>query len=257
MNSTSPARSPSRCSAARLSPVSAAALIRFLPVAALALCGCQGPQPIRADLAAAAVRVEAVAKSGYREGASDGYTASDAPLNAGAFERVDYGSLRDIVVWVEPAGGSSVARAAANGEVVLTAQPVRTPPVVLVSVGGALSVENRGSLTEEVYSVAEGLAVNLGAIAPGEKRQVTLERPGVFELLSSTRAAPLATIFVTPSPWAMVSAAGKTLLFNDLPPGAATVHAWHLRLPAESAKISLPAGGGARLQLRVGVDALD
>lgn len=221
------------------------------------LSGCQGPQPIRPDLAAAAIHVEARAKSGYHESAGDGYTKSDDPVNAGAFERVNYASLGDIVVWVEPQTPASAPHAPLNGRVTLTSRPNLNPPVVVVSVGGTLTIENQGALTEEVYSVSESQHLNTGALAPGAKVDIPLEHAGVIELLSAARSAPLATVFIAGTPWTQLAQSGQTVVFTDLPPGAATVHAWHPRLPAESIRVSLPAGGGATARVRVGVDALE
>ncbi len=220
--------------------------------------GCEAPVRIRPGLAAVRVRVVAEPKRGYSKPRTDEYGVSDGPPNAGAYERVDYSTLGDIVIWAAPVEGPAYTPHSPTVTLRVTDTPAREDglPLYATGVGGKLVVRNDGAQVRHLYSVSHANGFDLGAIPPGQEASHLVRTPGVIELLDTTRSDPVAVIFVAQTPWVRVSHNRETVTFTDLPPGSCQVKCWHPRLPASGATVTLLADQVSKTRVTVGVNAL-
>lgn len=237
----------------------------------LAAVGCAPSLRVAPGLAGVRVQVRAAPKAGYvppsEDVVVDSYgrvdmLAPDVPAS-GPFAHYDYRTLDGIVVALAPAAGVPSSRPPAAAAVTIppqssaaAASSAAATPIVAVSVGGTLTIRNNSSTPESVYSVSPGNTFDLGAIAPGASASHTLTAVGVVEILADSRDAPLACVYVAPSPWVAVARAGSRADFEDVPPGRCQATAWHPRLPGMERTLSLVADRATETTLTIGVNAL-
>jgi hypothetical protein len=208
------------------------------------------------DRAALSVSIRAEPKQGYRDPRRDSATYDMSMIGAGrAYEPVEYAALDDVVVWVEIPGESQASQT-------ITIDVGRpSTPLKVCGTRDAWKIENSGAEALAVYARHEsGDVSDLGTVAPG----ATSHHPkahGFVELLSDARPYPLARVYVAPistagANRARVVKSGQRVVFNDLPPGAARVTAWHPRLPGSSAQLNLAPGTTGSATLVIGVNQL-
>jgi hypothetical protein len=209
------------------------------------------------DRAALTVTVRAEPKLGYRDPRRDSATYDMSMIGAGrAYEPVEYAALDDVVVWVEVPGESSASQT-------ITIDVGRpSTPLKVCGTRDAWKIENSGAEGLAVYARYEsGDVSDLGTVAPGATVSHHPKSHGFVELLSDARPYPLARVYVAPIPTAGANRArvvnsGRRVAFNDLPPGAARVTAWHPRLPGSSTQVNLVPGATGSATLVIGVNQL-
>jgi hypothetical protein len=220
----------------------------------LIVCGGCG-QRVQPKPGAAAVVLEVGAKP--KAGAGERFTrvpvydaAPRAVAATGQFERVDYNSLGDIVVWLEPAPEGTAAR----GPQVVSFDPTQPSDVVhAAAVGQEVLLRNGGGAPASLYSVSDENDFDLPGIRPGGSAAYTVRAPGLIEVLADPSLPPVALIYAAPSPWVARARAGETVVFDDVPPGTYEALSWHPRLPGKSATVSLAPNQVTRATLDVGV----
>lgn len=220
----------------------------------LVCAGCQAPLSIPAGRSAIRVRFDAVAKKGYREPSSAAYSSDYAPANVGAFERVDYRALHDLVVWVEPADDQQ--RPAPPEVVIEAGHAARVPTLLAVASAGSRLRIRVGDVRETIYSVSPGNEFHLGSLEPHSEVEWRVAQEGVIEIWSARWLDPIATVYVAPTPWVRVADGDETVTFNDLPPGRCRVSCWHARLPGGTSTVELLADRASSVRLTVGVNSL-
>ena len=70
------------------------------------------------------------------------------------------------------------------------------------------------------------------------------------------KQAPIAQVYVAPSPFVERARSRDTVSFYDVPPGEYQVVTWHPRLPGSAQPISLRGDDTSRATVTVGVNAL-
>jgi hypothetical protein len=210
----------------------------------LVLIGCAStaPEPpIAADRARLVVTLKAEPKQGWRDPKTDSAYTGTAQIGMGKqFETVDYESLDEIVVWVEPA---MVAPAEVSGITIDLGAPT---PALRVAPAGVVWFVKGGSA---YLRTEEGKVMNLAS-----SNRPTVR--GYVEVMTESKPEPVARLYVTPTRFAQVGESNKRLTFDDLPPGPARLVSWHPRLPGSQASIDLPAGQSTSATLTVGVNSL-
>jgi hypothetical protein len=177
------------------------------------------------------------------------------------YAKVDYTSLDDVVIWLEP-----VDRNAA------TASPAPPPPITVdvdptkavdpddlsaaVAVGQHVVFHNRGSRAGSVYSVSDGNEFHLGTVPPDGRGEYVARSPGLIEVVTTSLTDPIATLYAAPTPWVRRVHGGQTITFNDLPPGRYCIVSWHPRLPGHEATVNLTADRTTDASIIVGVHGL-
>ena len=233
-----------------------ALLITWLNILAC-LAGCQSmPQP-SPGMAALRVNVIAEPKSGYKSADSVSVydnIGSSPSLGEGAYERVNYSALDEIVVWAEPSGAGGGSRATATIDV-NAAKPSRNVDRA-VAIGQRIVLRNQGTKPANIYSVSDGNEFDLGTIPAGGAGEYTIKSAGVIEILCLGAKEPVALIYAAPTGWVSLTRSGKSVDFNDLPPGQCRVFSWHPRLPGSETSVLLSPNQVGTASIRVGVNAL-
>ena len=213
-------------------------------VFALALAACaSGPVEPAAGRAAVGGTVQLVPPAGAGEHAGPG-AYGDRRLSDVRW--VDYSTPGFAVVYLD-------AGTRPGGRVALAVEETRTgtrlaPRVEVVGVGGEIAIANRASHAAVVSIPAVGRVEQLAA---GGEIALAVERAGPVEIFLLGSAEPV-LVFASPGPFARPDADGRYAL-NDLPPGRATLRAWHPRLPAVSRQLELVAGEVASVDFALGV----
>ncbi|HEY2588669.1 MAG TPA: carboxypeptidase-like regulatory domain-containing protein [Tepidisphaeraceae bacterium] len=228
------------------------------------LTGCQaGPHP---GLAALKVTARAEPKQGVpmqssEVGVYDRPASSHYGGGGGAFEKVDYASLANIVVWIQPAGATptTMPAGAPPGPPVridVGDKPSGDDKVIGAGVGQQLIFVNRTARAMTIYSVSDGNDFDLGRVPPGGERNYVVHSPGLIEVLTDSSDQPLARVYAAPNSHVAVTHSGGEVTFNDLPPGQYRVLSWHPRLPGSEATVDLRPNQVQSMTITVGVNAL-
>lgn len=241
---------------------------------ALLNAACQPAPKSARGLAALTVRVIAEPKSGYTAPSdSDAYSMGQpAGDSDDRFARVNYRELRDIIVSVHPLSSNAGTQArpdatpqmdrAAVSLSIHSERPNRprsseiAGPVIGAAVGARIAIRNSTSAPHEVYSLAPGNEFDLGTVAPGASAEAIIQSPGLIEVLSASRDAPIGWVYAVDTPWVQTVTARSNLVLTNLPPGEYEIRSWHPRLPGESRAVRLEPDRTERVELRVGVDQL-
>jgi hypothetical protein len=210
----------------------------------------------------AALHVDVVAdpKAGYHP-ANYHVLVYDAPAPAMAadYEKVDYASLDEVVVWAEPAEGSPTSGVNAEAlpvRVDVDPQKASDHLAAAVAVGQRLILHNAGNKSGAVYSVSDGNNFHLGTLAPGESGEYVVQSPGLIEVVTTSLEEPIATVYAAPTRWVRLTRAGQRIDFNDLPPGRYKIVSWHPRLPGHETRVSLSPDHVSHASINVGVSGL-
>jgi hypothetical protein len=231
-----------------------------LLLALLGGAGCESATKPAPGTGALRVKVIAEPKTGYRdpqEASTYDYGGPSRPTETGAFERVDYASLGDIIVWLEPEGAAGPPgtdarpltiefdEAKAGGDAVRAA-----------AVGQRIVFQNRGAAPANVYSGSDGNEFDLGTMPPGGRGEYGVKSAGLIEVLSDRAREPVALVYAAPTRWVALARSGGTVDFTDVPPGHYKLRSWHPRLPGHESAIDLAPDRTARATIKVSVNGL-
>lgn len=202
------------------------------------------------------VTVHAESKSGWQDPRKQSDYTGLRPGEAKAFETVDYTNLNEIVLWLEPQlqpGAAGVVSSAGN----LSINLGTTRPNLMVAGRGSIwDFRNATGKAEQVFlRMDSGKVVNLGSIA-GPGQSFSPDVVGLVEVMLASKPEPIARVYVAPSAFVRVVAAGTPVMFVALPAGPAKLVAWHPRLPGASTEINLEPGKTTRTSLTIGVNSL-
>jgi hypothetical protein len=221
--------------------------------------GCQATPRPSPGMAALRVNVVAEPKAGAKPAGESGAGYDGAPGAAsygeGAFERVNYSALDEIVVWAEPSGALQTTGAAPVTIQIDAGKPSRNIDRA-VGVGQKLIMRNHGAQPANIYSVSEKNEFDLGSVPAGASAEYLVKSPGIIEILCPTVKDPVAQVYAAPTRWVSLTRAGRSVDFNDLPPGLCRLISWHPRLPGSETSITLSADQFAITSIKVGVNAL-
>lgn len=201
------------------------------------------------------VTVQALSHKDMKPPKVDEY--SGLPVDPKGAARVDYKKLGDIVVYAEAVGVPDASKPLDAALAAKLPEPGKSPPLVLGSVGGELSIKNATDKVQTFYSMADGNSFRLEALKPGETRKAPLAAAGDFDLLIESSDDPVAHIFVAPTARARLATAGDTVEWKDVPPGEYRVTTWHPRLPGITRAVKLEDLKTAKLTVSVGVREAD
>jgi hypothetical protein len=219
----------------------------------MAAMGCQSmPRPAPGM---AALRVQPIGepKAGSKPPADVSvYDSPSGPsLGTGAFERVDYSNLDQIVVWLEPAASASGKPAASPVVVDVEARKPAAMVAHVSSVGQRLLIRNRGAGPGNFYSVSDGNEFDVGTVPPGGQAEYMVKTEGLIEILSAAAKDPVAQIYAAPSRWVRLTRSGQSVDFTDLPPGRYRLISWHPRLPGTEQTVDLAPNQVAPTSIKV------
>jgi hypothetical protein len=218
---------------------------RWFTFVVVGLIGCASksgaPPPAAPDRATLVVTVRAEPKKGWHDPKHDSAYAGMSDIGQGKqFETVDYETLDEIVVWVEPVGWDNPNRIPFRFDSARASQ-------LQVAVAGAGWLVAPGS---DVYLRSED-----GRVFELEKADQV--PPGqLVELVSDRDSRRVGRVFLAPTPFVQTARSGQKVKFGGLPRGAAKVVCWHPRLPGSQTTVNLAAGGTTTAGVTVSVNSL-
>jgi hypothetical protein len=233
--------------------------VGFTLIALFIASGCQSVPRPASGMSGLHVKVIAEPKAGVRPPPSE-VRVYDAPAEQrgyGAFEKVDYSNLGDIVVWAEPVGQKGAAHSGVAAlSVAIDPREPATGLAAVASVGQRVVLTNRSSRPQEIYSVSDGNDFDLGKIPPGRQGTYAIRSPGLIEVLTDSSADAAARVYAAPTPWVKLARAGEWVSFNNLPPGPCRLLSWHPRLPGSEITVTLSPNDVTTATIKVGVNSL-
>ncbi len=123
------------------------------------------------------------------------------------------------------------------------------PYVIVVRPGTIVEFENHDRVYHNAFSVAKAKRFDTGFYAPGEKRRVRFDRPGVVDVYCELHPRAAGFIVVLPDrTYARPNARGEFRL-PSLAAGRYTVKAWHPIYGETSGRVQVPQKDGAIVRL--------
>jgi plastocyanin len=172
-------------------------------------------------------------------------------------EKIDYGALRDFVVYVdEPL--HAVVPAADRDRVVKTTQRDANfdPHVLPVVVGTTVRWPNEDDIFHNVFSMSDAKEFDLGYYKKERVPEVRFDRAGRVDVFCAIHTKMHCIILVVPNPFfAMADEKGRFVI-KHVPAGTYKVRAWHERLPSQTKEIAVPAEGEVKVEFALGVGQL-
>jgi hypothetical protein len=219
--------------------------------------GCQSAPRPAAGMAGLRVHVLAEPKAGAQPSAGK-VTVYDtpAPVDYGAFAKVDYSDLDQIVVWLEPVTAS--APPSFGGEITVDIDPSKASRGIggVASVGQRIVLHNTSSSSQTIYSVSDGNEFDLESVPPGGRAEYTVRSAGLIEILTNSAKENPVQIYAAPTPWVRMTRSGESVEFNNLPPGQYRLVSWHPRLPGTQRAVTLSADRVSDASIDVTVNTL-
>lgn len=114
------------------------------------------------------------------------------------------------------------------------------PHVLIVPVGATVGFPNRDKVRHHVYSFSKAKKFDLKLYGREEARTVTFDQPGVVPLGCNIHDSMSGFVFVTATPFAMLTDAAGHVTISGVPAGAATVSVWHPSIRAAGSTASQP-----------------
>jgi hypothetical protein len=220
------------------------------------------PEPL-GEIGQILVRLRGEPKKGVGGAETGGYgVAPESVDQGGAFERVDYGDLQDVVVVVDPGGTlpegvpgpAPVAAALHLGKdgfnrlqlLAVTAGP-----------GGAASftLSNQRDSAVHIFGSSETGALFEAAVDAKARRSIRVSEVGRYDIYCDEDESLHCVLFVTDRP-AWIGSSRSGAFFDDLRPGEYAVTVYPPRLPKWFKRVTVTAGQRATLTAPLTVNNL-
>jgi plastocyanin len=133
-------------------------------------------------------------------------------------------AARDIVVWLDIAGGPS---AAPGVKTVLDQRNMQfVPRVLAVRVGTSVEMPNSDRLLHNVFSFRDGKVFDLGLYPVGASKTVTFDQPGLSRIFCNIHPSMAAYVLAVDSAYFAVTDAAGRFAIRDVPAGTHAYRAW-------------------------------
>ncbi len=172
---------------------------------------------------------------------SSGYGGPSAPAPGARFERVNYGAMKDIAVWLT--GPTLPADGPAPRTERLRVGKLFDRDLVLLAPGRTrLEIANDRTAAVTVFCFGDRDGFELD-IAPGQTRDAVLREPGSYELLCDQDPSLRVRVVVASSSWTATVRSGGWAVFDALPPGSYALTVAAPRLPPWERTVTVTPGG--------------
>lgn len=161
----------------------------------------------------------------------------------------EHTAVQDVVLWAEPVGTMPTFPPPAQPAEMAQIDLAFVPRVLPVLVGMTVEFPNRDTVYHSVYSFARQQRFEIGLYPPGERRAVTLDKPGLTKVFCNIHDQMFGAILVLPTPYFSISTPQGTFTLPKVPAGDYTLHVWHERLYGAPQMIAVPAGGTTSVSL--------
>jgi hypothetical protein len=233
-----------------------------LIIAMALLAGCQkGGEPPLDFVADLRVQVLAQPKVGANM-ANMHVSVFDEPGNRNAdkrnlMQKVDYDSLEDIVVWLEPVQTNRpMPMLVSPRQIDVNPQSAAARLAACTFIRYPIYIRNAGPAPANLYSLSDGNEFDAGVIQPGESALFNPQAAGLVEVFTDSLAQPVARIYVAPTQWNHLTQAGQIVDFPNISPGKWKIVSWHPRLPGHEVLVDLAGGQTVKAAINVSVNGL-
>ena len=169
-------------------------------------------------------------------------------------ERVNYGELKDFVVYIE--GTIPGTKPPQGAQPIVTQKDATFKPHVLpIMVGTTVSWPNRDSIFHNVFSKSTPKPFDLGLYSSSndKDKELVFNQLGQVDVFCSIHAKMHCIILVLENPcFASVNEKNHYSITN-VPPGHYKITAWHERLPNLTKEITVPENGNVKLDFLMGI----
>jgi plastocyanin len=162
-------------------------------------------------------------------------------------EKIDYGHLRDFVVYIDQDVPGAPPAPPADQVVKTTQRDANFDPHVLpVAVGTTVSWPNEDDIFHNVFSMSDASQFDLGYYKKDKTPTVTFDKVGKVDVFCAIHSKMHCIILVLPNRFFAMADAKGHFEIKDVPPGTYKVRAWHEQLPSQVLDVTVPATGEVR-----------
>jgi len=176
-------------------------------------------------------------------------------------ERIDYGEMKEFVVYLEGATSTNAAPPEKPVQV-LTSRSISqkgamfSPHILPVMAGTTVEWPNHDEILHNVFSISETKPFDLSLYKSPEMKRVTFDKPGRVDAFCSIHKAMNCVILVLENPYFAATDERGRYVIPNVPPGTYKLKAWHERLPGQSREITVPETGEVRADFTLGITNL-
>ena len=133
--------------------------------------------------------------------------------------------INETLVWLEPATGKVVRRAAESFQMT-TRNKMLVPHILAVPVGSTVAFPNEDPISHNLFSLSSGNAFDLGLYRRGAGKSEKFDVPGIVNVYCNVHPNMSAVIHVMSTPYYGFADANGRYAF-DVPPGRYHLVAWN------------------------------
>lgn len=158
--------------------------------------------------------------------------------------------LGNAVIYLEPPTGQKASLSPANESMALQARQF-APRVRIIPTGSKVEFSNQDPFSHNVFSKATQGPFDTDVFGRGKKKSTTVKAAGVYPLYCNVHPRMTAFLVTVNTPYFAQAGADGRFTIGNVPPGTYTLHVWHERAAAQTATITVGAGGvgGLKYQL--------
>lgn len=168
-------------------------------------------------------------------------------------ERVDYGEMRDFVVFIDQKPAGTVVPPAKPVQVITQRDAIFRPHVLPVVAGTTVEWPNKDEIFHNVFSMSETKEFDLGLYRDPEVKKVTFDKAGRVDVFCSIHSKMSCVILVLENPWFSQVDKNGAYRIENVPAGTYKVKAWHERMPSQSFEIVVPEKGEVKADFVLGI----
>jgi plastocyanin len=137
-----------------------------------------------------------------------------------------------IVVWLEPATGTSAVAAGPRHARMVQKDKTFTPHVLAIQVGTTVDFPNLDPIFHNAFSNYNGQLFDVNLYPPGSSRSVKFSRPGIVRVFCNIHSNMSAIIAVLNTRWFAVTEKDGSFSIPDVPEGDYSLRVFHERATA-------------------------
>jgi plastocyanin len=159
--------------------------------------------------------------------AAQGSVAGQVSLLERPGERTE--DLADVIVWLEPTGGTRVRTLPTNTTIQLQGRQF-SPRVRAVTQASKVEFPNADSFSHNVFSKAPDGAFDTGVFPRGRTKEQTFKEPGVFPIYCNIHPRMTGYVIVLGTPYYAQAGEDGRFTLTGVPAGNYLLHIWHDRV---------------------------
>ncbi len=123
------------------------------------------------------------------------------------------------------------------------------PDAVIVRKGARVTFPNKDKVYHNVFSVSPGNEFDLGLFRGGERRTISMRRPGEVDVYCNIHPNMAAKVLVVPNRFHAVADASGAFAIEGVPAGRYVLVGWSATHEPQRREVVVEAGGAARVEM--------